>query len=215
MQLQNNKFIGILFFLFTLHNVSFGGGSFNVANSSTLTIASTTVCQNTVAPLTSATFTTVNCGGGGSTATTVSVAWYYNTTGATGTLVGATQLGATASLSSGTGATVTYTTNNTASVTTAYNALTATPGTYYIFCVVSNTVGTICAGGVGNPGSRFSGTAGVAGVRSFTVVAPPTTSSNGGNQTLAACATSTVLTGNTPVNGTGTWTVASSGRYNL
>lgn len=40
---------------------------------------------------------------------------------------------------------------------------------------------------------------------------PPTTSTNGGNQTLAACATSTTLTGNTPTNGTGTWTVSPAG----
>lgn len=45
----------------------------------------------------------------------------------------------------------------------------------------------------------------------ITVNGATTVSTNGGNQTLAACATTTTLTGNTPFVGSGTWTISPPG----
>lgn len=180
-----------------------------ISTSSSLSV-STSVCQNSAAPTTIATFNNV-CSGGGTTAQTVTVNWYYNTSGAVGTLVGSTLLSSSTLQSTTTNATVSY---SITSGNPAYNSLMTTLGNYYIFCTITSPSSVTCSGdyeetvGVGNP--LFSGS-GSSGVRLITVNAPPTTSTNGGNQTLTACATTTTLTGNTPVTGTGTWTVSPVG----
>lgn len=205
LQLRDNTLLKIgciLAFLFTLQNFCYGGGTANISTSSSM-IANTSVCQGSPAPTTTATFT--NCGnGGGASTSTVTVSWYYNTTGATGTLTGATLL------TSGV-QTVTNTATVAFSITSAngpYNALMATGGNYYIFCTITSPSDFSC--GIGSGATLYSGTSGTPGVRLITVSVPPTTSSNGGNQILAQCATSTTLTGNTPAVGTGTWTASPS-----
>ncbi|TNF50479.1 MAG: T9SS type A sorting domain-containing protein [Bacteroidetes bacterium] len=199
---RSQSLVLLLFLLTSFYGLS--GGTANILNSSSLS-TSTTVCQGSAAPSTSAAFT-VGCGGGGSSASTVTVSWYYNTTGSSGTLAGSTLLLQTTGVSTGTSSPVTYTLT---SGTPSYNALMSTPGTYYIFCVITTPSNTACAGDFSEAplsGTLYSGNSGTPAVRPITVVAPPTTSSNGGNQTLGMCVSSTTLTGNTPTSGTGTWT---------
>jgi hypothetical protein len=199
--------VSFLAFTLTLILSAVSGGAragstvYNISSSSSLT-GNVTICQGLAAPTTQATFSNCTSGSGGSSASTVTVKWYYNTTGETGTLNVSTEL-SSVNVSTGTSATVTF---SITSVTASYNNLMATPGDYYIFCTVTRP-NTGCAAS----STLYSGTSGSSGVRRITVLPPPTTSSNGGNQTLVACATTTTLTGNTPTVGSGTWTVSPTG----
>jgi hypothetical protein len=68
---------------------------------------------------------------------------------------------------------------------------------------------TIGGGGGGAAGNNYAGGYGARGEVRITFVCPGSTSVAGSNQTLAACATTTTLAGNTPTYGTGTWSVVS------
>jgi hypothetical protein len=189
-------------------NYSFAAGTANIQNSSTLS-ASANVCQGSAAPTTTAAFT-VGCGGGGALSSTVTVTWYYNTTGATGTLAGSTVLLTQTLQSTGTGATISY---SLTSGTAAYNTLMNTVGTYYIFCTITSPSSTACAPDFTETvgATLYSGTSGSPGNRPITVSAPPTTAtiSQSSPINLTCPTTTAALTGNTPVTGTGTWSVTS------
>ena len=95
-------------------------------------------------------------------------------------------------VANGTPANVTYT-NVTTNTLTVTPAAAAANGTYYYRCVVSVTGCSVL-----NSSSA-----------TLTVSATPTTSVAGPAQTICSTTTSTTLAANTPVNGTGTWSVTS------
>ncbi len=120
----------------------------------------------------------------GGTSSTVNWFWYYNTTGATGTLAGATLAFTGAS----------YTANVAAAVANLPGASisTAVPGTYYYFLYVDYT------GGTAAPGTLYSGLTTV-------VVTDPGTISGATPVCVGASATLT------PSTGSGAWSSGSPG----
>ncbi|MDI9258041.1 GEVED domain-containing protein [Flavobacterium sedimenticola] len=73
-----------------------------------------------------------------------------------------------------------------------------------------NATGNYGGGGGGAGHKGNAGGSGQSGAIVITFTCPTlTTALAGADQTLTACVTSTTLTGNTPANGTGTWTVIS------
>ena len=95
-------------------------------------------------------------------------------------------------VANGTPGNITYT-NGTTNTLTVTPSAAAANGTYYYRCVVS-----VNGCSVLNSNSA-----------TLTVSATPTTSVAGTNQTICTTTASTTLAANTPVNGTGTWSVSS------
>lgn len=188
----------------------FAGGSKDYAVSTSLSInADVVICAGDT-PSLNTTFNTTNCGSGSATATSVDVEWWYNTTGATGTFLGGTQLGNTITTSTGTSATVAYSTSIDASISSAMNTLFTTPGTYYLFSYVDNASNSGCGIGAGS-GSVFSGTSGTPDVIQVTVLSNQIANA-GVDQSPGDCSTTVSLSGNQITDGgTGTWTVSPAG----
>jgi hypothetical protein len=143
-----------------------------------------TYCQNASSSQLTLTLTTVQCGSSGSNANVSHTEKIYvNTVNST---VGGTE--------------VATLTNTLFATNATYTPPTTNVGVFYYYAIVSwSTDGCATGGSI------------TSSVVQVTVSPPPTTSTNGGNQTLAACATTTTLTGNTPITGTGTWTVSPTG----
>lgn len=122
---------------------------------------------------------TCGSGSGGAVDAPVTYQWYSNTIASTS---GGSAIG---------------------SATTAnYNAFIDAPGTIYYYCIVS------WADPDGG-GSCTSGSMTSSSFLTVTVTASPTTSAAGSDQTTGSCVTTATLAGNTPVTGTGTWTIVS------
>jgi hypothetical protein len=161
-------------FLFTLllafSGNLFAGGVMGINNSSSLS-GTATVCQGT-APTITAVFSTCQTASGSADASNVDVTWYYNTTGVTGSLTDATVITGPTQLttSSGNGTPSTFTLT---SATPNYVTLVSTPGTYYIFCTITNPSNNSC--GIGSSGALplFSGTSSTPGVIAITVETGP------------------------------------------
>ena len=155
-------FYPLLFFITICigENVSAATVNINTYRSFTGTA---TYCQGVTAGVLTASFNNCNSGGG-ATASTVSITWYYNTTN-TIAISGSTQIaqGPTV-VSTGTAATVSYT----------YTPSTATAGTYYYFAVLSSPSNTSCSTKLTTIASTLSTT----GTQLITVNALPTVGSN-------------------------------------
>ena len=161
---------------------SFGASKYLYPSAEASFIGGTSYCQFDAAGNLSFTFNTALCGpNGGSTSIGISVSWYEDTNNdqVGGVLVS----GPTAS--------------NTGTTTYNYLPSTAVVGSKYYYVVVTWTDPTGCSTG----GSLTS-----ASSELVTVNAPVSNSVAGSPQTLANCATTTNLAGNTPTVGVGTWT---------
>lgn len=170
---------------------------------------------NTTLVLGASTLFTANGGGGGQTQTSATLPTAG--IGGTGTFNGGNGFtGTTGSGGGGGGGAGTSTNGITATSATGAAAGTGGTGT--------GGNGGACGGGAGGEGCAGAnyggaggggnknkvGGAGAGGYMKITFTCPTLTAAlAGADQTLTACVTSTTLTGNTPANGTGTWTVVS------
>ena len=140
----------------------------------------------------------------GGTSSTVQWYWYYNTTGATGTLTGATLA------FTGVAYTPTVTTANPANLPAA-SISTATPGTYYYFLYVTSSGGTTAAGplysnlatvNVANPPTAILGTpimcSGLTATLSDATSGGTWTTSGAGATVASTGPTTSTVTGVTP-----------------